>query len=364
MSTGPLRERAFERALTTLEHGDTLPDTMTVTRRVFITSAFALLGAPFAATAQHATKVYRVGLVSLGGTDPSLPGQWWNPFLGAMRELGYVEGTNLMIKIVTPAGVVERLPGLVRDVVRDGVDVFVTTGARETRAVMDAAPTIPTVMTLVPDPVTEGFVKTLARPGGYVTGMTNLISGLSQKYLELLKEAVPRLSKVTVVARAGNATLTETRRELEAAATVLGLGVVVTNVGSLTTRLNEAVDFQEILKRAQGTGVGGIIAIGDPLTYFHRRRLAQAALDLRLPGMFWSRDYVDEGGLMAYSADLVELRRRAAAYVDKILKGARPGELPVERPTKFELVVNLKTAKALGLTLPRSLLLRADQLIE
>jgi len=281
-----------------------------------------------------------------------------------MRELGYVEGTNLVFRVVAPAGNPERLPGLIREVAHRGVDVFVTTSTRETRAVMIAAPTVPVVMTLVPDPIAQGFAKSLARPGGNVTGMTNLVPGLSQKYLELLKEAVPRLTKVAVVARPHSATLNETGRELETAATALRLGLVITRIGSADDIQVSAAELEEVLTRAKREGAGGFIAIADPVTYFHRRELVRAAAKLGLPGMYWSREYVEDGGLMSYSADLVELRRRVATYVDKILKGAKPADLPVEQPTKFELVINLRTAKALGLVIPPSVLTRADQVIE
>ena len=323
-----------------------------------------LVAVPLATDAQSTAKSYRVGLVSLGNTDASRPSPWWQPFRDAMRELGYVEGANLVFRVVAPAGAPERLPGLIREVSRLGVDVFVTTSTRETRAVVDAAPTVPVVMTLVPDPVAEGFAKSLARPGGNVTGMTNLVPGLSQKYLELLKEAVPRLTKVAVVARPHNAALAETRLELEAAAVALRLGLVITNVGSPGNIQASAADFDEVLVRAKREGAGGFIAVADPLTYFHRRHLVRASAPLGLPGMYWNRDYVEDGGLMSYSADHLELRRRAATYVDKILKGAKPADLPVEQPTKFELVINLRTAKALGRVIPPSVLARADQLIE
>ena len=334
-------------------------------RRAFIGAVTGgLLAAPLAAEAQSTGKLYRVGLVSLGSVDASRPSPWWQPLRDAMRELGYVEGANLVFKVVAPAGAPERLPSLIREVARLGVDVFVATSSRETRAVLDAAPTVPVVMTLVPDPVAEGFAKSLARPGGNVTGMTNLVPGLSQKYLELLKQALPRLTKVAVVARPGNVTLAETRRELEAAATALRLSLVITSIGSAGDIQGSAADFEEVLARAKRDGAGGFIAVADPLTYAHRRHLVRASATLGLPGMYWSRDYVEDGGLMSFSADLVELRRRAATYVDKILKGAKPGDLPVEQPTKFELVINLKTAKALGLRIPPSLLGRADQVIE
>ena len=332
-------------------------------RRAFL-GTLGVLAVPLVTEAQSSGKSHRVGLVSLGSVDPSRPSPWWQPFRDEMRELGYVEGANLVFKNVAPAGRPERMPGLIREVTRLGVDVFVTTSSRETRAVMDAAPTVPVVMTLVSNPIAEGFVKSLARPGGNVTGLTNLVPGLSQKYLELLKAAVPRLTKVAVVARPRNAALAETGPELEAAATALRLDLAIASVGSLSEIQASAADFDEVLTRAKREGAGGFIAIQDPLTYFHRRHLVHAAMKTGLPGLYWSRDYVEDGGLMSYSADLVELRRRAATFVDRILKGAKPADLPIEQPARFELVINLRTAKALGLAIPQSVLLRADQVIQ
>jgi putative ABC transport system substrate-binding protein len=322
-------------------------------RRAFLTTmSGSLLASPLAAEAQQAGKVFTVGLVSVG-TDPAQSGPW-RPFLEAMRELGYVEGRNLVVK--RAFGNAERLASMVAELVEARVDVIVTTGSRETRAVQHATASIPIVMTFVVDPVAEGLVKSLAQPGTNATGVTSLVPGLSQKYVELLKEALPAAARFGVIASPANP-VPENRRELEAAAKALALSVSFLPVSG-------PGDFDPMLARAKRDGVTGIIATSDGVTFLHRRALVEVALKHRLPGIYWAREYVEAGGLMTYSASLTDLRRRAASYVDKILKGAKPADLPVEQPTKFELVINLKTAKALGLTIPPSLLQRADQVIE
>ncbi|HMF10374.1 MAG TPA: ABC transporter substrate-binding protein, partial [Thermoanaerobaculia bacterium] len=250
----------------------------------------------------------------------------------------------------------EDLPRLVTELLRSGVDVVVTTATRETKAVKEAAPTTPIVMLLVPDPIAEGFVTTLARPGGNITGLTNLVPGLTQKYVELLREAVPSASRFAVVASPGGP-LPEIRSELDSAAKTFGIVLSITPVSGPD-------NFDAVLARAKREGAAGIIAGGDYVTFQHRKRFVEAALKYRLPGMYWTREYVEEGGLLAYTADMTDLRRRAATFVDKILKGSKPADLPVEQPTKFELVINLKTAKTLGLTIPQSLLARADAVIQ
>jgi putative ABC transport system substrate-binding protein len=211
-------------------------------------------------------------------------------------------------------------------------------------------------MTFAADPVGQGLITSLARPGGNVTGLTNLVPGLRQKYVELLKELVPSALRFGVIA-SPLAPVPENLRELEAAAKVLGLSLSFLPVHGLD-------EFDAALTRARKDGVTGIIATADPLTMQHRRELVRLVRKHRLPAIYWTREYVEVGGLMTYSANLVSLRRRAAIYVDKILKGARPADLPVEQPTESELVINLTTAKALGLTIPQSLLIRADQVIE
>jgi putative ABC transport system substrate-binding protein len=273
-----------------------------------------------------------------------------------MRELNYVEGRNLVMKRAAAGGRPERLAGLADDLVRTPVDVIVTTSWRETQAAMHATSTIPIVMTFAPDPVGQGLVMSLARPGGNVTGLTNLVPGLRQKYVELLRELLPSASRFGVIG-SPLSLVPDNLRELEGAAKVLGVSLSLLPV-------HGPDEFETALTRARKDGVTGIIAIADVVTLQHRRELVRTMLKHRLPAIYWTREYVETGGLMAYSANLVNLRRRAAIYVDKILKGAKPADLPVEQPTEFELVINLKTAKALRLTIPQSLLVRADAIIE
>jgi putative ABC transport system substrate-binding protein len=322
-------------------------------RRAFMGSLTGgLLAAPLAAGAQPARKTYTVAVLSMG-TDPA-QSDVWQPFLDGMRELGYVEGQNLFVK--RAFGNLDRLPSMVAELVAAGVDVIVTTGPRETRAVQQATATIPIVMTFVYDPVAEGLVKSLARPGTNATGVTSLVPGLSQKYVELLKEAVPTARRFGVVTSPRNPPPTN-RHELEDAVKARGMSVSFLSISA-------PADFDSALARAKRDGIAGIIATSDGVTFLHRRALVEAALKHRLPGMYWAREYVEAGGLMTYSASLAGLRRHAAIYVDKVLKGAKPADLPIEQPTKFDLVINLKTAKALGLTIPPSLLQRADQVID
>jgi putative ABC transport system substrate-binding protein len=324
-------------------------------RRAFMAViAGGFLAAPLAAQAQPAGKVYRVGVLSIG-SDPTwrIP---WKPFVEAMSELGYIEGRNLVIRPAFADGNPERLPGLVAELINAKVDAIVVTGPRETVAAKRATAVIPIVMTVVPDPVAQGFVASLARPGGNVTGLTSVVPGLGQKYVELLHEALPSATRFAVVASLSNP-LPETRQELEAAGRLLGITVSV-------ARVSGPDDFDGVLARAKRDGAAGVIATNDGVTWRHRKLLVQVALKHRLPAIYWAREYVSEGGLMTYSASVADLRRRAATYVDKILKGAKPADLPVEQPATFELVINLKAGKALGLTIPSSLLQRADQVIE
>jgi putative ABC transport system substrate-binding protein len=321
-------------------------------RRVFVAAiAGGLLAAPRAAASQEPTKTYTIGVVSIG-TDPAKFGLW-QPLIDAMRERGYIEGRNLVVK--RAFGNPDRLAGMVAELIAARVDVIVTTGSRETRAAQRATTTVPIVMTVVEDPVAEGFVRSLAQPGTNATGLTSLVPGLSQKYVELLNEALPTARRFGVVATRDP--VPENRQELESAVKTRGMTVSFLVV-------SDPADFDPTLARARRDGVTGIIAIADGVTFLHRRVLVAAALKHHLPGIYWAREYVELGGLMTYGASIADLRRHAAIYVDKILRGAKPADLPIEQPTKFDLVINLKTAKALGLTIPPSLLVRADQVIE
>ena len=325
-------------------------------RTVLAGTGAVLLAVPLAAGAQQGEKVYTVGILSLGFPDSGPV--WWGVFLGAMHDLNYVQERNLRVKFAFASDQPERLDRLAGNLVRDGVDIIVTTSTSETRAAHRATSTIPIVMTIAPDPVGAGLVASLARPGGNVTGLTNLVPGLRQKYVELLREVLPSASRIAVIASPSNFPReSQLRRDLDTAATTLGLSLSYVPVQSPD-------DFEAALTGARRAGASGIIAPYDPVTLRDRRKLVQLTLKHRLPGMYATREYVDDGGLMSYGADPVDLRRRAAVIVDRILKGAKPADLPVEQPTKFELVINLKTAKALGLTIPPSLLTRADRVIE
>jgi len=323
-------------------------------RLIGLAVVLSLTLTPLAAVeAQQVGKVYQVGLLTLG-SDPTRSG-FWQKFLEAMRELDYVEGRNLIVRRAFADGKGDRLPGLVADLVQSKVDLIVTTSTQETKAAKRATSTIPIVMTVAPDPVEQELVASLAHPGGNVTGLTSMAPGTSQKLVELLREAVPLASRFAVVGTPGSTP--EIRRELQTAA----------QQGRITLAFIEIKspdDFDSALARAKKDGASGIIAPLGALTYAHRAKLVQLALKHRLPGIYWVRDYVEAGGLMSYGANFGDVGRRAAYFVDRILKGAKPGDLPVEQPTKFELVINMKTAKALGLTIPQSILIRADEIIQ
>ncbi len=323
-------------------------------RRAFFAVSAGTLAAPLAAAAQSPGKVYRVGFLSVGGS-PTLTGIWKN-FLEAMGELNYVEGRNLSTTVSLAEGKPERLPGLVSALLQANVDAIVTTSTPETRAVKRATSTIPVVMTLAPDPVEQGLVASLARPGGNVTGLTSHAPGISQKYVELLRETIPMAAHFAVIT-SGLSPFPAIRREMDTAARQIGIRLLYVEIPT-------ADDITAVLGRFKRDRVPGIIAPLGAFTYTHRARLVQAALAHRLPGIYWVRDFVEAGGLMSYGTSFRELGRRAAYFVDKLLKGAKPADLPIEQPTTFELLINLKTAKALDLTVPTSLLARADHVIE
>ena len=325
-------------------------------RRAFIgTIAGSLLAAPLAVEAQQAGgKVYQIGLVSIGAA-PTRPGIV-HFMLEALREQDYVSGRNLVLRQVFLEGRADRLRGVIEEFVQAKVDVIVTTSTPETRAAKNTTSTIPIVMTLVPDPVEQGLVASLGRPGGNVTGLTSMAPGSSQKLVELLRAAVPSATQFAVLSY-GQSPFPEIRRELLAGARQIGVRMSFIQVRSPD-------DFDPGLARAKKDGADGIIAPLGAFTYTHRAKVVQLALKHRLPGIYWVRDYVEEGGLMSYGASFADVGRRAAYFVGRILKGNAPADLPVERPTKFELIINLKAARALGLTIPPPLLQRADQVIE
>ncbi len=321
------------------------------------TLALGLLAAPLPAEAQQAGQVYRVGFLRFGTGGPTTSPPYMALRQG-LRELGYVEGQNLVLEYRSAERKPERRPKLAAELVRLNVDVIVTFGARGLiRAAQGATRTIPIVVTgFRVDPVVTGFVVSLARPGGNITGLTNLDSELHPKRLELLKEAFPRISRVVIL-------WTKSQQEpgmkaMEAAGQALG--IQIQSVVAVPPYEHESA-FSAISRESPDGLIVG--TSGLTLRPRHRARVIEFAAKRRLPTIYHGSRFVKEGGLMSYSADLQDLFRRTAAYVDKILKGAKPGDLPIERPTKFGLVINLKTAKKLGLTLSPQFLARADKII-
>jgi ABC-type uncharacterized transport system substrate-binding protein len=315
-----------------------------------------LLAAPLAAEAQPAGKVSRIGLLSIG-SDPSRPlSPQWLAFLDGLRALGYVEQQNFVIERRFAAGKSERVTGMAHELVQLGVDVIVATGLRENQAAGQATRTIPIVMVVVDDPVEAGFIESLARPGGNVTGLAFSATGIGEKYVELLGKAVPSAKRMAVVA--SRTVPSGLLKEMQGAARILHIALLS------PIMVRSAEGFDSVFSNARADRIGGLIFPSDALAVLHRQQVVELAAKYRLPALYSHREFVEAGGLMAYGPSFVERFRRAATFVDKIVKGAKPTELPVEQPTKFELLLNLKTAKALGLTIPPSLLQRADQVIE
>jgi putative ABC transport system substrate-binding protein len=317
--------------------------------------ASGLLAAPLAAEGQRSTKLYRIGV--LIGASEAFVGPYLELFRQALRDLGYVEGRNITIEVRYADGHYDRLRALAADLVRLKVDVVVTEGTPPTRAATQATRTIPIVMTVTGDPVEAGLVTNLARPGGNLTGASFFIVELGAKRLQLLKEAIPTLSRVAVVWNPSNAVHGSVVKRIETTAKTLGIDAVQ------HIKIQAPADVGVALARI-GQGRSGLVVLEDAMINVCSSQIADVAVKHRLPTIFGLPTFAEAGGLMAYGPNRRELWRRAATFVDKILKGARPGDLPVEQPTKFELVINLKTAKALGLTMPPSLLQRADQVIE
>jgi ABC-type uncharacterized transport system substrate-binding protein len=322
-------------------------------RRRFLIAAGASFVAPLVATAQHAERVYRIGFVS-----PTSPGLRDEAFLLGMRELGYLEGRNVHFELRFAEGHPERLPGLVDELVRLKVDVLVVGATIGARAAKRATTTIPIVFAGSSDPVAGGVVSNLAHPGGNITGFSLAYGdGFAGKWMELLKEAAPEVSRVAVLWSSSNAAAVRFVKELQTAAKKLRATVEV----HLATNLSELDEALAAIGRSRAQG---LIVAPSPFAATKRRKLVQFAASKRLPAVYFYEKFADAGGLMSYGPDFADVYRRAASHVDKILKGASPGDLPVENPTKFDLVINLKTAKALGVTLPQSILLRADRVIE
>jgi putative tryptophan/tyrosine transport system substrate-binding protein len=321
---------------------------------LLVTFVFSMIAAPLAVKAQAPTKIPRVGILR----HDAPPNRFIDDLRQGLHELGYVEGQNLILEMRWAAGQVERLAALAAELVSLPVDVIVTSGPLGVRAAQAATSTIPIVMGRMDDADVHGFVASLAHPGGNVTGLSFQTGDLSGKWLELLKEAAPQGSRVAVL---WDATGTmHQRHTLEATARGLGISSQVLEVRSHD-------EFDGAFAAAQAVQADGLVILASPLFTVHTSRLAALAARSRLPAIYYHRGFTEAGGLMSYGPQESDASwgwRRAAVFVDKILKGAKPADLPVERPTKFELVLNLKTAKALGLTIPPSLLLQADGVIK
>jgi putative ABC transport system substrate-binding protein len=310
------------------------------------------------AEAQQPKRVPRIGYLSAGascsGANESL-----DAFRQGLNALGYVEGKNIYIECRSAEGKFDRLPSLVAELVHLRVDVFIIGTLIAVRAAKQASTTIPIVMALSVDPVATGLVDSLARPGGNITGLTNLARDLSGKRLELLKEVVPDISRVGVLRDANDPSAALGFKEYEAVASAMKV-----QLQSLPVRGPNRADLENAFQAAVNGHANGLITIRGPLFNRYLKQIAELAIKNRLPSMHEGIRYVEPGGLMSYATNDVNQWRRAAMYVDKILKGAKPADLPVEQPTKFELVINLKTAKQIGLTIPPNVLARADRVIK
>jgi putative ABC transport system substrate-binding protein len=326
-----------------------------ITRRGFVGGSVALLAAPLAAGVQTAGTIPRVGF--LGPTTVGAASHLLEAFRDGLRELGYVEGRNVVIDYRWADGQFDRLPALAAELVALSVDVIVAPTPPAVRAAKNATTTIPIVMLNVADPMGTGLVADLSRPGGNVTGQTNDAPGLGEKLVGLAKEIAPGARSVAVLRNPANPAAALQLRELEPAIRAAQL-----DLHSFEAR--DPKQVESVLLTIGASRADVVIVRADPMFFGERKRLAGLAITHRLPTVFERREYSDAGGLLAFGPSLAGQFRQAATYVDRILKGAKPADLPIEQPTKFELVVNLKTAKALGLTIPPSLLLRADQVIE
>lgn len=320
---------------------------------------FGIPSVPVIADAQPVGKVARVGFLAPNAAPaPGQASPLLDAFRGGLQALGYVEGQNLVLEQRYAETRPERLPELAADLVRVQVELIVTVGSQATQAAKRATATLPIVMVGVGDPVAAGLVTNLARPGGNVTGLAiNTGQEVYSKHLELLKEIVPKLSRVAVVIDPRSPYYAVNRQELDSAGRALGLTLLVHEV-------REPADVERAFAEMVGQRVAAVFAVPNPFVYSRRQQILELAARYRLPGAFGFREFVDGGGLVYYGIDLPTMWRRAAVFVEKILKGARPAELPVEQPTTFELIVNLRTAKSLGLAIPPGVLLRANRVIE
>lgn len=328
-------------------------------RTLALIVALAGLVVPLPADAQQPAKVPRIGIL-LAGSPPTPPARLppLEAFLQGLRDLGYVEGRNIAIEYRWAEGKLDPLSDLAAELVRLKVEVIVTSSTPAVQAAKKATSTIPIVMAAVGDPVVTGLVASLARPGGNITGLTLLAPELAGKRLELLKETLPTLSRVAVLWNSASTAMVHTFRETRVAAEASGV-----KLQSLEVR-GDPIDFERAFSAITKEWPQGLFVTLDPFTSRYRVRIVELAAQHRLPTIYELKEFVEVGGLMSYGPSSRDMWRRAATYVDKILKGAKPGDLPVEQPTMFEFIINMKTARALGLTIPQSVLIRADEVIQ
>lgn len=321
-----------------------------------ITLVLALLAAPLAAEAQPARKVWRIGFLG-DGPRAERAAISIEPLRAGLRELGYVENQNVVIEERWSEGRGERLLDLATELVRLKVDVIVTHGVRGIKAAQNATRTIPIVMAASPDPVGTGLIASLARPGGNTTGLTDQVADLGEKEIQIIREVVPRTRRVAILWNESNPGARGTFEQTRNAATKVGLGVA-------TVAVRSQEDLEAAVAQAASGRPDALIVIHDVLTVSHRAQIARLALKHALPSICASSPFVDAGGLVAYAPSLPGLFKRAAIFVDRIFRGAKPDEIPVEQPTTFLLRINLRTAKALGLTIPPGVLARADEVVQ
>ena len=323
-------------------------------RREFITLIGSAAAWPLVARAQQAAKVPRIGYLALGPASARIG--WVQGLRSGLRDLGYVEGRNIVIEFCWADGV-GQLPQLAAELVHMEVDVIFASSSTFVEAARQATKTIPIVFANHADPVGIGHVASLAHPGGNITGLTMLLTDLSAKELEMLKEAVPHATRIGVLWNPTTPSHPPAVHAVETAGEKLGVALHMVPMRTVD-------DFDAAFETMARERLGGFLDVASPLTFSHRAHLAALALKHRLPGAFGLKEFVDAGGLMSYGADISDLHRRAAIYIDKILKGIKPADLPVEQASRYQLVINLKTARALGLELPPTLLARADEVIE
>jgi len=326
-----------------------------VNRREFISLLGGAAAWPLRAGAQQAGKVYRIGVLEMTSATLNVANVY--ALRAGLRQLGYFEGQNLVIEYRSADGRDDRFPGLARELLALKVDVIVTRGTPAAKAVKNATSTVPVVMTASGDPVGVGLVTSLARPGGNITGLSAIVGELSPKRLELIREIVPGLARIAVLANTSNDAVRRDWARIETAARSLG-------VQSQLLDLRESDALGPTFDDASARRADALVVVIDAITQANQQRIVDLAMKHRLPAIYSSREFVDAGGLISYGVSYPDLYRRAATYVDKILKGTKPADLPVVQPTKFELVINLKTAKALGIEVPPTLLARADEVIE